>query len=190
MKKSFVFILIGILCVFASAKVLFEDSFAEETDDWELGMTLEVYDDCLINEALGLSLDAKLVGEEFENCAISGTFEINEWGKNGALRILFRYNSLFESYWLSFFPSGVGVHRFTGSWESGVYLGGEDNPAFGSLGRHTFRIEVKDFTFKVFVDGKEELCIIDPEEAFLVGGLVLRFDDVAFSFDEIKVESL
>lgn len=190
MKKSLILVLIGILCVFASAKVLFEDSFAEETDDWELGITLEVYDDCLINESLGLSLDAKLIGMDFEDCAISGTFDINKWGKNGALRIIFRYNSIFESYWLSFFPSGIGVHRFTGSWGSGLFLGGKDDPAFGALGRHTFRIEVKSFTFKVFIDGKEVLNVTDPEEAFPVGGLLLRFDDVACSFDEIKVESL
>ncbi len=190
MKKALILIIIGILCVFASARVLFEDSFAEETDDWELGMTLEVYDDCLNNDALGLSLDAKLVGEEFEDCAISGTFEIREWGTNGALRILFRYNSLFESYWLSFWPSGIGVHRFIGSWESGVLLGANDNPALGNLGIHTFRIEIKDSTFKVFVDDKEVLYVTDPEKAFPVGGLLLRFDDVAFSFDEIRVESL
>lgn len=190
MKKLFVLLLMVVLGVSVSAKALFQDTFDEETDDWKLGMTLEVYEGCLNNETLGLTLDAELLGEEFENCVISGTFQINEWGKNGALRILFRYNSLFESYWLSFWPTGIGVHRFTGTWESGTLLGSNDNPAFGALGTHTFKIELNDFTFKVFVDGKEVLKVSDSEKKFPVGGLLLRFDDVALSFDEITVESL
>ena len=186
----------AVLCVLllcsmalAAPKVLFEDDFTGDLDQWIMtNAGWEIVDEALEFPIVGFS--DIFTGEDWDDYVVEAEMTPLEYGQWGSVRLFFRSYEPFTGFGLSFHEGGWIVHCFLGTYDQyRVLAEGLDLIVKPGQKVHV-RMEMKGNKFGLYLDGTLVAEFEDPEDTYFDGGIGFRADNAALRVDNVKVTAL
>lgn len=165
----------------------FVANFSSPGDDWLLGGSWKFLpgQSVLVHDPLGFG-DAVLKYGDWADVEIETSFSVEQYGKYGSVRLMFRWQGEWVGYGLTFHEGGTTLYRFDGNWDVHRVLG---TSRFKANPGDTYQAKVVDTggTFEVYIDGQKILSATDRENKYASGRVGVKVDNARARLNSFAV---